>query len=66
MTDTLITITEAATRLSVSRRTLFRMIADQVIEPVRVPRPSMRGTVPRLRASDIDALRTQATNGETR
>jgi excisionase family DNA binding protein len=57
MTRDLITYTEAAERLSVSRRTLFRMLADRMIEPVLVPRPSRRGTVPRLRAADIDRLR---------
>jgi excisionase family DNA binding protein len=57
MPQDLITYAEAAERLSVSRRTLFRMLADRMIEPVQVPRPSRRGTVPRLRAADIDRLR---------
>ena len=57
MTKDLITYAEAAERLSVSRRTLFRMLADRMIEPVQVPRPSRRGTIPRLRATDVDSLR---------
>ena len=56
--DDLISYMEALDRLSVSRTTLFRMIADGVLTPVRVPRLSHRGTVARLRASDVDALVT--------
>ena len=51
--DELITYAEAAERLSVSRATLYRMIADGLLTPVGVPRPSRRGTVPRLRAADV-------------
>ena len=57
MTTSTLTYAEAATRLSVSRRTLFRMIDDGLLVPVEVPRPSRRGTVPRLRATDVEALR---------
>jgi excisionase family DNA binding protein len=55
--DELLTITEAAERLSMHRATVYRMIADGLLTPVRVPRPSRRGTVPRLRATDVDRLR---------
>ena len=57
MNGVLISIGDAARRLSVSRRTLFRMLADRMIEPVQVPRPSRRGTVPRLHAADVETLR---------
>ncbi len=51
--DELITYAEAAERLSVSRATLYRMITDGLLTSVKVPRPSRRGTVPRLRAADL-------------
>lgn len=54
--DELITYAKAAERLSVSRATLYRMITDGLLTSVKVPRPSRRGTVPRLRAADVDAL----------
>ena len=57
MSPSTLTYAEAAARLSVSRRTLYRMIADGLLTPVEVPRPSRRGTVPRLRATDVDTLR---------
>lgn len=62
MADQLMTYAEAADRLSVSRRTLFRMLTDRVIEPVYVPRPSGRGIIPRLRIADVERLRTQGAN----
>jgi len=55
--DELIPYAEAAHRLSVSRATLYRMIADGLLTPVEVPRPSRRGTVPRLSAADVETLR---------
>jgi len=57
MSTQTLTYAEAADRLSVSKRTILRMIADGLLTPVEVPRPSRRGTVPRLRVVDVDALR---------
>lgn len=54
--DKLLTYAEAAHRLSVSRATLYRMIADGLLTPVEIPRPSRRGTIPRLRTADVEAL----------
>ena len=51
----LITLQEAADRLGVHRSTVYRMIDDGVLDVVRVPRPSRRGTFSRVRAADVDA-----------
>lgn len=54
MTQQLLTYTEAAKAMSVSRATLYRAIADGLLTPVHVPRPSGRGTVPRIPADQLN------------
>ena len=56
MTPDLLTYTEAAAALSVSRRTLFRMIAAHHLTPVQMPRPSRLGTVPRISRAQVEAI----------
>ena len=56
MTPDLLTYTEAAAALSVSRRTLFRMIAAGHLTPIPMPRPSRLGTVPRIARAQVEAI----------
>ncbi len=53
MSTRLLTYTEAAQALGVSRRTLYYMIERGTLVPVYVSRPSGKGTVPRLHAGHV-------------
>ena len=48
----LLTYAEAAEKLSVSRSTLYRMVADGMLTPVYV-QVTPRSTAPRLKASEV-------------
>lgn len=54
--DEHLTYTEAAEQLKVSRATLYRMVRDGILNPIRIPNPSRRGESPRIRREEVSAL----------
>lgn len=52
--DDLLTVEGAATALRVSRRTVYRMVDDGLLELVHVPSPSGRRQMSRIRRSDVE------------